>query len=75
MEIISTGKTWTPERYEQKYYQCEMYTKKEALPDWWNEDDHAMIEYQTFAGPGFKKYCIRHKQELPDSGCAKCKLN
>lgn len=71
MEIIKTNKTWAPEKKSiRRVYEYDAYTKEEAVPSWWNYDNHALIETTTVAGTkGYKKFCKAHNVDLPESGC------
>lgn len=47
----------------------EWYTEEVALPSWWNQECHALIETQTIGGVGYQKYCKLCNREIPENGC------
>lgn len=52
----------------------EWYTNELALPFWWNDNCHALLEQKVIGGKGFVKYCLKCKSKIPDTGCTHNKL-
>ena len=68
-DFIASRKPFVVDGNKTGWVKEEWYTKDIAIPDWWNEECHVMVEKKMVAGKGLVKFCLKCNKQIPESGC------
>lgn len=56
-------------QYVSGWYEDEILTDNVAIPDWWNDECHRIVEIPDIRGFKLEKYCLVCRSPIPESGC------
>jgi len=69
-DFIASRKPFLVDGKRTGWIEEEWYTGDIAVPLWWNEECHRMVEGRSLFGlKGLMKFCLRCNKELPENGC------
>lgn len=68
-EFIASRKKLIVDGIDTGYVEEEWYTRQEALPCWWNDECHRMLEQRAIVGNSLVKYCLQCDKQIPEHGC------
>ena len=68
-EFIASRKDFLVDGRKTGWVEEEWYTSDIAVPEWWNEECHRLVETKTVGGNGFIKFCLICDKQVSENGC------